>query len=85
MCSLLLVYAVLKTLHSMKSILNEEEYRSVGKVRLWWESKLATALVVKPPDVAQQTLDVFEEYKEHDMVAKRIKSKLCNSPRSHLV
>ena len=63
MCSLLLVCAVLKTLHSVKSILNEEECRSVGEAGVWWYDELAVILATKPPDVVQEALGVLEEYK----------------------
>ena len=80
MCSLLLVCAVLKTLHSVKHILNEEECRSVGKAGPGWDDELAVVIAVKPPGAVQETLGVLEKYKEHrwyDRVAKGIKSKLC--------
>ena len=79
MCCLLLVCAVLKTLHSVKHILNEEECRSVGKAGPWWDD-LAVVIAVKPPDAVQETLDVLKQYKEewwYDFTAKGIKSKLC--------
>ena len=79
MCCLLLVCAVLKTLHSVKHILNEEECRSVGKVRVWWDN-VAFVIAMKPPDAVQETLGVFKEYKRaswYDSAAKGIKSKLC--------
>ena len=72
--------AVLKTLHCVKHILNEEECRSVGKAGLWWNDELPVVIVVK--GAVQETLGVLEEYKEHwwyDGVAKGIKSKLCFS------
>ena len=73
--------AVLKTLHYVKNILNEEECRSVGKVKAgdWW-NELAVVIVVKPPGVVQETLRVLKEYKEeywYNSAAKGIKSKLC--------
>ena len=79
MCCLLLVCAVLKTLHSVKHILNEEECRSVGKAGDWWND-LAVVIAVKPPGTVQETLGVLEEYKGdwwYDITAKGIKSKLC--------
>ncbi len=69
---------MLKTLHAVKHILNEEECRSVGKARDWWRDELAVVIVVK--GAVQETLGVLEEYKEdlwYDITAKRIKSKLC--------
>ena len=78
MCCLLLVCAVLKTLHYDKLILNEEECRSVGKVKQWWDDELAVVIVVK--GAVQETLGVLEEYKGHwgcGRAAERIKSKLC--------
>ena len=79
MCCLLLVYAVLKTLHTVKHILNEEECRSVGKAKGWW-NELAVVIAVKPPGTVQETLGVLEEYKGrrlYNITAKGIKSKLC--------
>ena len=79
MCCLLLVCAVLKYLHSVKHILNEEECRSVGEARFWWD-ELAVVIAVKPPGAVQETLGVLEEYKReywYDRAAERIKSKLC--------
>ena len=75
MCCLLLLCAVLKTLHSVKHILNEEECRSVGETEDWW-NELGVVIAVKPPDAVQETLGVLEEY-EFDRAAKKIKSKLC--------
>ena len=80
MCCLLLVCAVLKTLHYVKHILNEEECRSVGKAWFWWEDELAVVIAVKPPGAVQETLGVLEEYKReywYDRAANGIKSKLC--------
>ena len=71
--------AVLRTLHSVKHILNEEECRSVGKAGQWWD-ELAVAIVTKPPGAVQETLGVLEKYKRvswYDSAAKGIKSKLC--------
>ena len=80
MCCLLLVCAVLNTLHTVKHILNEEECRSVGKAGEWWDDELAVVIAVKPPGAVQETLGVLEEYKRkywYDRAAKGIKSKLC--------
>ena len=71
--------AVLKTLHTVKHILNEEECRSVGKPGDW-RDELAVVIAVKPPDAVQQTLGVLEENMEeywYDSAAKGIQSKLC--------
>ena len=79
MCCLLLVCAVLRTLHAVKHILNEEECRSVGKARDWWNEH-AVVIAVKPPDAVQETLGVLEKYKGdwwYDRAAKGIKRKLC--------
>ena len=81
MCCLLLVCAVLKTLHTVKHILNEEECRSVGKAGDWWRDELVVVIAVKPPGTVQETLGVLEEYKRggwYDITAKGIKSKLCS-------
>ena len=70
--------AVLKTLHAVKHILNEEECRSVGKPGFWWWEELAVVIAVK--GAVQETLGVLEEYKGcwwYDITAKGIKSKLC--------
>ena len=70
--------AVLKTLHSVKHILNEEECRSVGKTGVWW-NELPVVIAVKPPGAVQVALGVLEEYKErrwYDITAGRIKGKL---------
>ena len=80
MCCLLLVCAVLKTLHSVKHILNEEECRSVGNAGDWWDDELAVVVATKPPGAVQETLDVLEEYMEDWWFdrAGGIKSKLCS-------
>ena len=80
MCCLLLVCAVLETLHSVKHILNEEECRSVRESRVWWEDELAVVIATKPPGAVQETLGVLEEYKEdrsYNRAAEEIKRKLC--------
>ena len=80
MCCLLLVCAVLNTLHTVKHILNEEECRSVGKAGDWWYDELAVVIATKPAGAVQETLGVLEEYKGkywYDRAAKGIKSKLC--------
>ena len=69
--------AVLTTLHSVRRILNEEECRSVGKAKDWWD-ELAVVIVVK--GTVQETLGVLEEYKGdwwYDVTARGIKSTLC--------
>ena len=76
MCCLLLLCAVLKTLHTVKHILNEEECRSVGKAEIWWDDELAVVIAVKPPGAVQETLGVLEECQK-EYCAKGIKSKLC--------
>ena len=78
MCCLLLVCAVLESLHLDKHILNEEECRSVGKAGVWWREELAVVIAVKPPGTVQEALGVLEEYKggEYDGAAEGIKSKL---------
>ena len=81
MCSLLLVCADLRTLHTVKHILNEEECRSVGEAGLWW-NELAVVIAVKPPSVVQETLDVLEEHKGEVLAviaAQGIKSKFCST------
>ena len=68
--------AVLKTLHCVKHILNEEECRSVGKAGDLWDDELPVVIAVKPPGAVQETLGVLEEYKG-EYCAEGIKSKLC--------
>ena len=69
--------AVLKTLHCVKHILNEEECRSVGKAGLWWNEELVVVIVVN--GAVQETLGVLKEYEGYwyDRTDKGIKSKLC--------
>ena len=77
---LLPVCAVLKTLHSVKHILNEEECKSVWKAGNWWDDELAVVIAVKPPGAVQKTLGVLEEFKNelwYNSAAKGIKRKLC--------
>ena len=64
------------TLHSVKHILNEEECRSVGKARYWWDDELPVVIAVKQPGAVQETLGVLKKYKK-EYCAKGIKSKLC--------
>ena len=81
MCCLLLVCAVLKILHSVKHILNEEECRSVGKAMDWWAAELAVVIVAKPPGAVQESLGALKEYEgdwSFDGTAKKIKSKRCS-------
>ena len=72
--------AVLKTLHSVTHILNEEECRSVGEAADYWDDELAVVIAAKPPGAVQETLGVLEECKVYwwyDEALKGIKSKLC--------
>ena len=69
---------MLRTLHSNKHILNEEECRSVGKAGVWWHHELPVVIVVK--GAVQETLGVLEQHKRaslYDRAANLIKSKLC--------
>lgn len=80
MYSLFLVCAVLKTIHSVKHIINDEECRGIAKDRLWWQG-FALAFVAKPPGVVQEILGMLE--KHHGMVwyadtTNGIKSKLSS-------
>ena len=74
--------AVLKTLHAVKHILNEEECRSVGEALDWWE-ELVGVIAAKPPGAVQESLGVLEKYKRdwwwYDRTAEGIKRKLCLS------
>ena len=73
---MLLVCAVLKTLHVEKDFITEEECRRVSEAELWWFDELARTIAVKPPGVVKLVMDVLEEYKEevwYSWVANRIK------------
>ena len=71
---------MLKYLHTVKHILNEEECRSVGEAGIWWDDELAVVIALKPPGLVQKTLGVLEEYTGkywYDITAEGIKRKLC--------
>ena len=73
---MLLVCAVLKTLHVEKDFVTEEECRRVVEAGYGWYDKLARTIAVKPPDVVKLVIDVLEEYKEewwYSKTADRIK------------
>ena len=65
----------------MKSILKEEECRSVGEAGYFWDDELAVILATKPPDVVQEMLGMEEILGQWwcGIAAKRIKSKLCST------
>ena len=70
---------MLKILHSVKRILNEEECRSVGKAWIWWDE--LAVVIVKPHSTVQEALGVLEKYKGnwwYAITANGIKSKLCS-------
>ena len=72
---------MLKTLHSVKHILNEEECRSVGNAGHWWDDELAVVIATKPPGAVQETLGVLQVNEEeiwYSFTAEGIKSKLCS-------
>ena len=67
-------------LHFVKSILNEDQCRSVGEAGYFWDDELAVALAAKPPDVVHETLGVLKEILGqwwYSIAAKKITSKLC--------
>ena len=73
---MLLVRAVLKTLHLKKDFITEEECRRVGEAGFWWFDELARTIAVKPPGVVKLVIDVLEEYKEevwYSWTANKIK------------
>ena len=73
---MLLVCAVLKTLHVEKDYITEEECRRVGESEGLWFDELACTIAVKPPDVVKLVIDVLEEYKEemwYSLTANMIK------------
>ena len=61
---MLLVCAVLKTLHLEKDIITEEECRRIVEARFRWNEELVRTIAVKPPGVVKLVIDVLEEYKE---------------------
>ena len=61
---MLLVCAVLKTLHVEKDFITEEECRRVSEAEYMWFDKLARTIAVKPPGVVKLVIDVLEEYKK---------------------
>ena len=67
---MLLVCAVLKTLHVEKDIITEEECRRVGEAEGWWDEELVRTIAVKLPDVVKLVMDVLEEYKEEAWYSK---------------
>ena len=76
-CPVLLVCAVLKTLHVKKDFITEEECRRVGEAGFWWFDELVGTIAVKPPGVVKLVMDVLEKYKEEEWcsrTANRIKS-----------
>ena len=73
---MLLVCAVLKTLHVEKDFITEEECRRVSEAEGWWDDELAHTIAVKPPGVVKLVIDVLEEYKKevwYSRTANRIK------------
>ena len=60
---MLLVCAVLKTLHVEKDFITEEECRRVSGAGSWWFHELARTIAVKSPSVVKLVIDVLEEYK----------------------
>ena len=74
---MLLVCAVLKTLHVEKGFITEEECRRVVEAGDWWCKELVRTIAVKPPDVVKLVTDVLEEYKKegwYRWTASKIKS-----------
>ena len=67
---MLLVCAVLKTLHVEKDFITEEECRRVSGTGLWWDEELARTIAVKPPGVLKLVMDVLEEYKKEFWYSK---------------
>ena len=61
---MLLVCAVLKTLHLEKDFITEEECRRVGGTEFWWDDELVRTIALKPPGVVKLVIDVLEEYKK---------------------
>ena len=61
---MLLVCAVLKTLHVEKDFITQEECRRVGEAGGRWAEELVRTIAVKPPGVVELVMAVLEEYKE---------------------
>ena len=59
---MLLVCAVLKTLHVEKDFITEEECRRVSRARDVWLYEIAFTIALKPPGVVKWVMDVLEEY-----------------------
>ena len=73
---MLLVCAVLKTLHVKKDLITEEECRRVEETEYWWFEELVRTIAVKPPGVMKLVMNVLEEYKKewwYSKTADRIK------------
>ena len=61
---MLLVCAVLKTLHVEKDFITEEECGRVGEAGYGWFNELVRTIAVKPPGVVNLVMDVLDEYKK---------------------
>ena len=75
-CPVLLVCAVLKTLHLEKGFITEEECSRVSEAGHRWFDELARTIALKPPGVVKLVTDVLEEYKKEEWyswTANRIK------------
>ena len=73
---MLLVCAVLKTLHLEKGFITEEECRRVSRARGVWLYELAFTIALKPPGVVKWVMNALEEYegeKWYGWTVKRIK------------
>ena len=77
-CRVLLVCAVLKTLHVEKDFITAEECRRIGEAGFWWDDELAHTIALNQPGMVKLVMNVLEEYKEklwYNIVANRIKGK----------
>ena len=73
---MLLVCAVLKTLHVEKYFITEEECRRVVEAGGEWDDEVVCTIALKPPGVVKLVIDVLKEYKEvwwYRWTADRIK------------
>ena len=80
---MLLVCAVLKTLHVEKDFITEEECRRVSGATFWWFDELACTIAVKPPGVVKLVMNVLEKFKEEEWYRRIVKWIKCEHTVLH--